>query len=100
MQDLTLSARRFLPRHWAARPQALARFVIGEKKPARRQPLLMSMGVIEIEIALTQNVTITDDTLCVERWRGAWPAKNGSKLNPSPFFVYRVAEKIGTSNYS
>jgi hypothetical protein len=70
----------------AARPQALARFVIGGKKPARRQPLLMSIGAIEIEIALTQNVTITDDTLCVERWRGAWPAKNGSKINPSPFF--------------
>ena len=87
MQDLTLSALRFLPRKWAARPQALTRVVIGGKKPARRQPLLMSIGAIEIEIALTQNVTITDDTLCVERWRGAWPAKNGSKINPSPFFL-------------
>ena len=57
--------------------------VIGEKKSARRQPRLMSIGAIEIEIALTQNVTITDDTLCVERWRGAWPAKNGSKI-PDP----------------
>lgn len=59
--------------------------VIGEKTPARRQPLLMSIGAIEIEIAVTQNVTITDDTLCVERWRKAGPAKNGSKINPSCF---------------
>jgi hypothetical protein len=53
----------------------------------------MSMGAIEIEIALTQNVTITDDTLCVERWRGAWPAKNGSKINPSRFFHLLKLEK-------